>query len=125
MSDLIIALNEIGIDTRSALARMLGKEEMYRKFLTKFRADQNISKLAEIMDGNGFDDPGNRAEVFNITHTIKGVAGNLGLTEIYETSGNLCEMTRTDDSSRIGFGENYHRLREAYDKLMKVLDKYL
>jgi HPt (histidine-containing phosphotransfer) domain-containing protein len=125
MSELINALNEIGIDTRSALARMLNKEEMYRKFLTKFKADTNVSMLTAIMEGGGYDDLQNRPDIFNITHTIKGVAGNLGLTEIYETSGNLCEMTRADDSDRTGFGENYTKLMLAYNKLMKVLDEYL
>jgi HPt (histidine-containing phosphotransfer) domain-containing protein len=125
MSELIIALNEIGVDTKSALARMLNKEEMYKKFLTKFKADPSIEKLKEIVDSDAHFTSDNREAVFNLTHTIKGVAGNLGLTDIYESSGELCEMTRSDDSVRAGFGEQYAKLLLSYEKLLKVLDKYL
>jgi HPt (histidine-containing phosphotransfer) domain-containing protein len=125
MSELINALNETGIDTGAALSRMLNKEEMYKKFLTKFKADTNIQKLVAIMENGGYSDLNNRPEIFNITHTIKGVAGNLGLTDIYESSGALCEMTRSDESDRSRFDENYEKLLESYDKLKKVLDLYL
>jgi HPt (histidine-containing phosphotransfer) domain-containing protein len=125
MSELITALKEIGVDTDAALARMLQKEEMYRKFLTKFQADTSIGKLTAIMESGGYTDLANRPEIFNLTHTIKGVAGNLGLTEIYDSSGELCEMTRSDESDRSRFGENYTKLILAYDKLRKVLDTYL
>jgi HPt (histidine-containing phosphotransfer) domain-containing protein len=125
MSELIIALDAIGVDTKSALARMLNKEEMYKKFLTKFKADQSLDKLKEIVGENGEYSDENRAEIFNLTHTIKGVAGNLGLTGIYEASGDLCEMTRADDSNRTFFSENYEKLLGEYEKLMEVLDKYL
>jgi HPt (histidine-containing phosphotransfer) domain-containing protein len=125
MSELIIALDAIGVDTKSALARMLNKEEMYKKFLTKFKADQSLEKLKEILSENGECTAENRAEIFNLTHTIKGVAGNLGLTGIYEASGDLCEMTRSDDSNRTYFAESYAKLLDAYNELMEVLDKFL
>jgi HPt (histidine-containing phosphotransfer) domain-containing protein len=125
MSELITALKEIGVDTDAALARMLQKEEMYRRFLTKFKDDQSIGKLTAIMESGVYTDISTRPEIFNLTHTIKGVAGNLGLTEIYESSGELCEMTRSDESDRSRFGENYTKLVLAYDNLKKVLDQYL
>ncbi|MDR0991865.1 MAG: Hpt domain-containing protein [Ruminococcus sp.] len=125
MSELITALKEIGVDTDAALGRMLQKEDMYRRFLTKFKADTSIDKLTYIMESGGYTDLSNRPEIFNLTHTIKGVAGNLGLTEIYESSGELCEMTRSDESDRSRFNENYTKLILAYDKLRKVLDTYL
>jgi HPt (histidine-containing phosphotransfer) domain-containing protein len=125
MSELISALNEVGVDTIAALSRMLGKEDMYRKFLGKFRADTSVSKLSGIMESGGYTDLSNRQEIFNLTHTIKGVAGNLGLTDIYNASGELCEMTRADDSDRTHFDEYYTKLMLSYNRLMKVLEKYL
>lgn len=33
-------------------------------------------------------------ETFNITHTLKGVAGNLSLTPLYTKASAICEVTR-------------------------------
>ena len=34
------------------------------------------------------------SEIFNVTHTLKGVAGNLSLTPLYTKASAICEATR-------------------------------
>ena len=63
--------------------------------------DMFIQKmLNKFASGNYLDELKNaRAEedvayLFAITHTLKGVAGNLSLTPVYEKASSICEATR-------------------------------
>jgi HPt (histidine-containing phosphotransfer) domain-containing protein len=125
-SEFLNALSAYGADVKGALARMLNKEEMYKKFLVKFRADTSFSQLSGII-GSGFDDNDTAVceKIFHLAHTIKGVAANLGLTAIANEASEICERTRTADTDKTGIGEHFFNLQHSYEELNAVLDKVL
>ena len=71
------ALEAAGIDVASALERMMGSEALLERLLEKFPEDKNLPVLREALESG---DPGRAAAA---AHTLKGVCGNLSMTELY------------------------------------------
>jgi HPt (histidine-containing phosphotransfer) domain-containing protein len=124
-SEFISKLTEAGVDVASALSRMLNKEEMYKKFLRKFRDDTNIFSLKDVIDGNDSFNSENCEQIFHYAHTVKGVAGNLGLTKIYDESSYICESTRNGVADVADIKMHMLLLMENYNSLIAVLDTIL
>lgn len=73
----------------------------YEKALQTLMNDTFVLKLLKkFSEGNYYDelkkarDENDVPHIFAITHTLKGVAGNLSLTPIYEKASAICEATR-------------------------------
>ncbi len=81
-------LKENGAGVDLAVKRFMGKKELYKKFLLKFLADHSYEAIAEHVGGENYE------EAFNSAHTLKGVAGNLGLDPIYEKASEITELLR-------------------------------
>ena len=71
------ALEAAGIDVASALERMMGSEALLERLLGKFPEDKNLPVLREALESG---DPDRAAAA---AHTLKGVCGNLSMTELY------------------------------------------
>jgi PAS domain S-box-containing protein len=74
-----------GIDMAGGLKRVAGNQRLYRDLLLQFAArqpDQNSQLLAAINTGDT-----KLAE--RIAHTVKGVAGNIGLTNVFASAEKL------------------------------------
>ena len=77
----------IGGDYDRALQTLMN-DAFVLKFLKKFSEGNYYDELKKARDEN--DVP----HIFAITHTLKGVAGNLSLSPIYEKASTICEATR-------------------------------
>ena len=77
----------IGGDYDRAL-QMLMNDAFITKLLKKFAEGSYYDELRKAREDN--DVP----HTFAITHTLKGVAGNLSLSPIYEKASAICEATR-------------------------------
>lgn len=70
-----------GVDTKQGIARFGGKADRYMKMLRTFAKTLPMQIPA-------FEDcvsEEKKAGASEAVHTVKGVAGNLGLTDLYET----------------------------------------
>jgi len=68
------------IDFADGVKRVMNNTKLYVKLLTKFRNDNKLDNLeAAIVSGD-------MEKARNEAHTIKGVAANLSLTELYKQS---------------------------------------
>ena len=74
-----------GLDTAEALARVGGDAGLLRKMLAWFRESQADS-IADIR--NAFE-AGDRITAERLAHTLKGLSGNIGATELFKASGKL------------------------------------
>ena len=72
------ALRSAGIDYDAALARFVGRRELYEKFLQKFPEDTHERDAVCAYQEQKFD------EMLAQVHALKGVCGTLGLTKLYE-----------------------------------------
>ncbi len=68
-----------GLDIESGMRRVMGNTQLYVKLLRRFIEEQaNVAaRIAGILDS------GDRVRAAQLVHSIKGVAGNLGATEVF------------------------------------------
>ena len=72
----LVAMDAAGADVDGALNRFMGKVSLYKKFMKKFLEDRSYPDMLESLAGH---DP---EEAFRQAHTLKGVAGNLGINNL-------------------------------------------
>lgn len=70
-------LGEAGIDVSAALERFMGNEALLERFLKKFLNDASYEKLVAAIDAEQQED------ALAAAHTLKGVSGNLAMTELF------------------------------------------
>ncbi len=75
---MIEELNKLGVDTEHTLERLAGNEAIYERFLIKFVQDTNFSQLEQSLAKKDYEG------ALQYAHTLKGVSGNLGMTELFE-----------------------------------------
>lgn len=85
-------LKKIGVDTETGLARFVGKQELYEKFLAKFVQDASYAGLKETIAKQDY------LQAFEYAHSLKGVCGNLSLGPLAEQVGELTEILRNKES---------------------------
>lgn len=85
----------IEIDIKSSLARFGNMESFYVKYLKKFIDDKSFENMKEALANNNIEKVGEEA------HTLKGVAGNLGLTKIYQHSMEIMRLAKENGVDKI------------------------
>lgn len=88
MDKLWETLVEWGIETRGTLERMCGDYAFYRECLTLFVNDSAFHTLRQAVEERDC------ARAFDAAHTLKGVAGNLGLVPFLEDIAPFVETLR-------------------------------
>jgi two-component system sensor histidine kinase/response regulator len=73
------------VDAADGLARVAGNARLLRSLLERFAADQAgaAAEIARALEG------GDRKTAERVAHTVKGVAGNLGMRTIHASAGKL------------------------------------
>lgn len=81
-------LASIGVKWEDEIRRFCENEELYLSFLFKFEKDPYFQMLKEALENEQYLD------AFEAGHTLKGVAGNLGLGDLYTKTGVIVEKLR-------------------------------
>lgn len=111
-------LAENDVDVEGALARFVGNEALFLKFLKKFRSDMSYANLIMNLE------EGNYEEAFKCAHTLKGVSANLGLNLIAKPTSELTELLRGKAASEVDterVEEEKQKLKEAYTLLIELI----
>ena len=93
MSALTEQLASRGNDMAGALARFLDVEILYGDCFRMFLEDPGFRQLEDTLARR------DASAAFDAAHTLKGVAGNLGLTELYRAACALAEPLRHGGST--------------------------
>lgn len=106
-------LAALGVDTTTALSRFMGQQPLYERFLQKFVTEPTFGQLEEAVKAANWAD----AEV--LAHTLKGVAGNLGFTAIFDAchSFRMSFIANEFDQLPAKFAE----IKEEYEKIHSFL----
>jgi len=84
------------MDLEQTLARFVGNEALLLKFLKRFLEDKTFEQLTQAIAGKD-------AEAgFHAAHTLKGVAGNLGLGALFNAISPMVEVLRGSDPGSAG-----------------------
>lgn len=110
----IEALNGYGCDTATAMSRFLNNEDMYVRFLGKFLEDPSFAQIKPAMDA------GDMTEMFSAVHTVKGVAGNLGFSPLYDIAAYMVDEYRAGHIDV--FLDKYPELERRYTDVRGILE---
>lgn len=86
-----LQLTAAGIDVEEALGRFMGNEALMMKFLLRFPQDPSFQQLKEAMARC------DAAQAFTAAHTLKGLAGNLSMKELFRQISAIVEDLRSGD----------------------------
>ena len=114
-TNLISQLQSLGIDTQAAVERFAGNSALYERFALRFLDDRTMERVEAALAAKNWDG------MLEAAHTLKGVAGNLGFTDVYETSSNIVSSLRAGDKDAAEAA--YLQLKPAYSKLYSALEK--
>lgn len=96
--------------------RRLGNEDRIKRFLLKFADDGSFCRLSVALKEENF------SEAFLCAHSLKGIAMNLGLTELASKSSELTEALRAK-TYREDVPKLYEELQCEYLKTLEALKK--
>lgn len=85
----------VGIDAAAGLARVAGNRKLYARLLKDFTRHQ-VKTVQQLHNAVALDDGDT---VSQLAHGLKGVAGNLGLTSVYELTAILEEAGKHNDTA--------------------------
>lgn len=111
--DLKTCYQQMRGDYEAVMGR-LRQEDRVRRFLLLFPKDENYQLLGEGLERKDWE------QAFRAAHSLKGVALNLGLSELAQSSSELTELLRagapTEDP-----GPLYQRVREDYERTVGAI----
>ena len=105
-------LRNYGMDAEATIARFCGNEPLMLRFLTGFPSDKTMQSLRDAAASS------DREAMMIAAHSLKGLAGNLGLTPLFEASGELMSALRhtEDDVTAL-----YDKVCAEYDQALAML----
>ncbi len=92
-ANLRAALSSYGIDYDDAMDRFGGNAELFFRLARKYLDGDNYARLVSAMEMHDFD------EAYRQAHSLKGVAGNLSFTKLYNIAAEIVSNLREGESS--------------------------
>lgn len=108
-------LSKAGINANEGINRFRGSVTDYEEFLRAFSSDTQFNNLNEAIKSRDIK------EAFQAGHALKGLAGNLSMTELYNALTPLVEELRKNSFE--GVEELFIAVKEDYDKIINVLNE--
>ena len=99
-----------------ALARMMN-DALIVRMISKFMNDNAVLKMVSLYESKDY------RTLFSNAHTLKGVAGNLSLTPLFEIASTITEATRNEDGANLD--KEIKELQETYKVIQEAYNKYL
>ena len=100
----------------AGVVKRLGSENTVAHFVVRFLSDGSMNELNEAFAQKDVE------RAFRAAHTLKGVALNLGFTELGENAAVLTEILRK--KTFIGSADAYEKTLAAYDRLVSAIKEY-
>ncbi len=108
------ALKSFGANVDEGLGRCMGNEALYLKLVATIPGEKNFGKLSESIQNNDLDG------AFEAAHALKGVLGNLSLTNMYDKVADITELLRA--RTEIDYSEKVAEIMNARDELAKLCE---
>ncbi len=110
------ALPELpGVNTGDAIRRVGGNVRLYRELLGKFVRD-SAGAHGDIVEAL---ERGDRELARRLAHTVKGTAGNIGASGLYDTAGTLESAIANEDGEAVR--EALEVFRESLERVIEAL----
>ena len=108
-------LEAAGIDVGSALERFMGSDALLERFLKKFLEDANYGALKAALDA------GDREGAITASHSLKGVCGNLSMTELFDLFTRQVQLLREEKDAQAA--ALMPDITRAYDRVSRAIQE--
>lgn len=106
-----------GFNVDEAMKRFMNSEQLWIKFLKKFKADDSYADLVKAMEA------GDREKAFAAAHTLKGITGNLAMFRFNRIINEQTEYLRGEDGSMEQAAAMMPQIKELYEESIRVIDE--
>lgn len=107
-------LKQASVEVEKALARFSGNSMLYEKFLIKFLQDDSFKKIEDAVEAR------DSQEMLTASHTLKGVAGNLGFVALMDACAEMVKQLRSNNME--GALEAYPGVKETYETVCAAIN---
>jgi two-component system sensor histidine kinase/response regulator len=101
------------VNMEEGLKRVVNNAKLYVKLLNKFKTDTNSEELLAAVQAGEYE----KAQV--MAHTIKGIAANLSLTELFKQSLEL----ETQIKNRVVSPDIQESFKGCFNETLSAIDK--
>ena len=115
---MIEELKKLGLNAKEGLERVLGDEELYEMMLGMF-LDSARDNPVRVEDFAGEE----RDELIKRVHTLKGVAGNLAMTPLFEGYTKILEFLRAGQPEQAQ-GE-FERILPLQEEILACIRRHM
>lgn len=109
------AFEQLNLDYNELLSRFFEDEQLVTRFLKKFPADKSFEQLCKAKEAQDYK----QMEV--AAHTLKGIAGNLGLQSLFEPAQALVTAIRNGQQEKAP--ELLEKIETTYYTIIDVLNQ--
>ena len=103
-----------GIDWADAEDRFDGNMDLYRRMALKYDGDEHFVSLEAAMGVKDYD------EAYRQAHALKGVAGNLSFSKLYEVAAVMSDALKAGEPEAAV--ERLGDLKAAHEKVLEGLE---
>lgn len=115
-------LEENGVDVDATLKRFMGREAIFMKFILKFADDRSCKEIRLALENQDIQ------AAFERAHSLKGVAGNLGITRVYTLAAQLSDLLRgkqqVQEVDLDQVMETQSQLEDASERIYRLIEQY-
>ena len=103
-----------GIDLKSGLKRVMGNKKLYKKILLEFCSNFNnaTDNLKQMIKDNNIE------EAKRLVHTMKGISGNIGANDLYQSSTYLEKLVKDNNLNEIE--KDINNFAEKLNEVLKA-----
>ncbi len=110
-------LEEGGINVKEAMQRFMNNEQLWIKFLKKFKADSSYEKLVKSIEEKEWN------KAFEAAHTLKGITGNLALSKLHDLVSRQTDYLRGEDNDFEAAVGMMPEITEVYENVLKLIEE--
>ena len=103
-------------DYNDALRRMMN-DALIARMISKFMSGDSVKNMVSLYENKDY------RTLFSSAHTLKGVAGNLSLTPLFNIANIITEATRNEDG--VNLDKEIAELKQIYASIEEAYNKYL
>lgn len=107
-------LYKAGIDYNNGVKRFFGNASLYEKYLRKFEEDQNFELAQKAMKSRDYEG------MLKYIHTLKGVTGNLSMTELFNSCSELVAAIRNKEFHSVE--TIFHRISHLHGNVCRAIN---
>ncbi len=103
------------INFEEGVKRVMNNTKLYARLLGKFKADTNLQEIESALSS------GDMAKAQSAAHSLKGLAGNLSLTELFEKTKTLEAQIKAGAADPALLAD----VKDIYGKTLEEADKVI